>query len=179
MTILTVALILQEKMNWVQIGGTALIFVGIICASWEAKRLSLQKGDYLALAAALVFGLANANDRFILQQLPVYSYLVLAFLLPALVIILWKPQELRYLQTFLQPPLFAKMLLLNIFWAISAATFFAALSIAPNAAQVVMAGLTSVIVITGLSVVFLKERNHLWQKIIGAVVGFVGLMLLN
>jgi drug/metabolite transporter (DMT)-like permease len=178
-TMLVTTLILQENLPWLKWVGAGLIFVGVVCASWETKRLSLQKGDILALIAAVFLGLANANDRFILQHMPVYTYLVLAYLLPALVVAVWKPTELHYLKEFFRPPLFNKILLLNILFVIATATFYAAMFIAPSGGQVAMISLTSVILIVGLSVIFLKERSHLWQKFLGAVLGFMGLLLLN
>ncbi len=178
-TMLVTTLVLQESLGWLRWVGAGLIFAGVVCASWETKKISLQKGDYLALIAAVLLGLANANDRFILQHMPVYDYLVLAFLLPALVVAAWKPSELQYLKEFFHPPLFKNILLLNILFVIATATFYAAMFIAPNGGQVAMATLTSVILIVGLSVIFLKERSHLWQKFLGAVLGFMGLLLLN
>lgn len=57
--------------------------------------------------------------------------------------------------------------------------FFVALQKAPNSSQVAAINLTSVIVIVLLSIIFLKEHTDWLKKIVGAVLSFIGLLLLT
>jgi drug/metabolite transporter (DMT)-like permease len=177
--ILVAAIFLGEQLGAQQLVGAVLVFIGVACASWEVKRLSLQRGDYLALIGAVLFGFANVNDRFLLQNLPILSYLFLAFLLPPLLLAVWYPSELKNSREFLRQPALNRSLLLCAMYSISGAAFFGALQVADNTAQVVTTNLVSVILIVALSAVFLQERKHLWQKMVGAVLAFAGLLFLN
>jgi len=177
-TVLASSIVLKELLTGTQLLGTLLIFAGVILVNLKTSKFSFDKGSLFALAGALAFGFATTNDRFLLKSFAVYPYLTLAFIAPSIMMSLVFPKELKHIKLFLDKNLFKKMLVLTTIYALSAAAFFAALQKSANSSQVVSVNLTSVIVTVFLAVIFLKERDNLPKKIVGAILSFIGLLLL-
>lgn len=178
-TIVASSLLLSESLNSVQLIGALCIFAGVVLVNFKSNQLSFSRGDVLGLIGGLMVGLANTNDRFLLGSINFYMFSALGFFLPTIPMMLIYPKELQHLKAFLEPKLFSKMLLLCFFYGAAALTFFLALQLTPNSSQVAAINLTSVIVIVLLAVVFLKESTDLLKKLIGAILSFAGLWLVN
>ena len=178
-TILIAMVLLNEPVSWLRALGALLIFLGVAVTSWQSEKFQLQQGDWLTLIAAFIYGVANVNDRFALQHMHLYPYLILAYVLPALVIAVVMPKSISEIKVILEPKQLRSILLLTVFFFLSGLTFFGALQIAPNTAQVAAINLTSVVLIVGLSFIFLKESSHWQKKLLGAVITLAGLWLLG
>lgn len=172
-------LLLGESLNAVQYGGAALIFAGIVVANFSSHAKGAGRSGLLfAVLGAVFFGLANVNDRFILQSMELYSYVGLSFLGTALVFAVFQTKKLLAGTSLLRPRPLRKIAVLSLFYAISSVTFFAALQIGESASQVVSVSLVSVIVTVLFAMIFLKEREHPYQKLLGAALSFIGVLLL-
>lgn len=178
-TILASSLLLNEGLTGKQLLGALLIIAGIISVHLQSTKLSFGKGDLFALLAAVGFGFANTNDRFLLQHFTIYTYMSLAFLGPAILTAAMYYKELKHISLFFRKSRLQKMILLSVLYGMSSITFFGALQLSPNSSQVAAINVTSVVVIVLLSIVFLKERTNIAKKIFGALVTFVGLLLLS
>jgi drug/metabolite transporter (DMT)-like permease len=178
-TILASSLFLKEGLLPLQLLGTFLILLGVVLVNIESARLTFSRRELIAFFAAASFGLANTNDRFLLQEFKSYPYMFLVFIVPAILIVLLYPRTVKKMVVFLESGVLVKMLLLCVVYAASAITFFSALQIARNSSQVVSINLTSVIVTVLLAIAFLKERKHLPQKLLGSLASFVGLLLVS
>lgn len=180
-TIAASSILLQEVLTGKQLIGASLIFLAVIVVNWKSGKnmLHLGRGELYAIAAAACFGFANTNDRYILQSFPLYSYLSLAFIAPPVLIASLYPKEIKSITTFFSKKMLPKVLLLSFVYTFSAITFFAALQTGGNSSQIATVNLTSVIVIVLLAVIFLKEREHTVQKIAGAAICFMGLLLVS
>lgn len=176
-TVLASSILLRELLNATQWMGAVLIFAGAVCATAK-KRVAFDKGELFAILAAIVFGFAVTNDRFILQSFEVYTYSIIGFLLPAIFIAAAYPREVRHMKSFLKKETFLQSLAVCFIYALFALTFYMALQEASNSSQVAAVSLSSVILTVILSIIFLKEREFLWRKIFGAVICSVGLLLL-
>lgn len=178
-TIVASSFLLSEGLNQTQLLGALFIFVGVVLVNFKSNQLTFSRGDWLALVGGLMVGLANTNDRFLLGSINFYMFSMLGFLLPTIPMALIYPKEIMAMKTFLQPNLLFKMILLCFCYGAAALTFFLALQLTPNSSQVAAVNLTSVIVIVLLAIVFLKESAELLKKMIGAVLSFVGLLLVS
>lgn len=178
-TIVASWLMLNERLTGWQLAGALCIFVSIVIVHSREARLQIKGKELLALGAAACFGLANTNDRLLLTQLNVFTYIVLAFYLPVAVTALLRPRETLAAPQLLRTRQLPGLLLLCVFYTGSALSFFTALQTAPNSAQVATINLTSVILIVLLSAVLLRERADLGKKIAAAVLTFVGLLLVG
>ncbi|MBU0570201.1 DMT family transporter, partial [Patescibacteria group bacterium] len=177
-TTLASSLILKEFLVGEQWLGTLFIFLGVILVNLKSSKFQFGKGEILALFGAITFGLANTNDRFLLQSFQVYPYVAIGFIAPSFLMSAIYPKELKYIKLFLNKKILKKVLVLSVIYAFSAITFFAALQTSSNSSQVASVNLTSVIITVILSMIILKERDNFPQKIVGAILTFVGLLLL-
>ncbi len=178
-TIIASTIFIGEVLNQKQLLGVVLILLSIIIVSFKASKFSFGKPEFIALLAAIAFGVATTNDRFLLKNIALYPYVSLAFFAPAILVILLNPKKAKKMAVFFEKKLFLKMLLMCVAYALTAITFFSALQIAPTSSQVVTINLTGVIVTVLLSIVFLKERGDLGKKLLSALLCFGGLLLLG
>ncbi len=107
-----------------------------------------------------------------------YTYTGLSFFGTAIVLAVLQTKRLLSGVSLLQPRPLSRISLLAVFYGVSAVTFFAALQIGESASQVVSVSLVSVIVTVLFAMVFLKERDFPYQKLLGAVLAFIGVLLL-
>lgn len=178
-TILASTLFLNESLNTTQWIGALLILFSVILVTVENTKITFGKWEFFTLLAAAAFGFEVTNDRYILTMFPLYTFVSLAFVLPALM--MWMVNVGRTQKIF---ELFHKTNLIRIcsmavVYAVSAILFFSSLQIAPNSSQVITINLTSVVVTVLLAVVFLGERKNLFRKLLGATLCFIGLLLVD
>jgi len=173
------SLIFKEGLTPIQWVGAVLIIVGVVAVSSSKLNLKFNKGDMFALAAAFLFGLANTNDRFLVKFFDPYSYVVLGFLLPGVLIAIFYPKKIVNMKEYIKKTFIFKMLLLCLLYGLSAVAFFAALSISPNSSQIFTINAFGAIITVVLAIIILKERDYLARKIIGAIISLAGLLLVN
>lgn len=177
--ILASSLLLNEGLSAKQWLGTLLILAGVFLVNIQAAKISFSKKESLALLSAIAFGFANVNDRFLLKSLPVYPYVILAFILPGVFIAALFPDTIKKMKVFFERRLLKKMFLLCLIFSASSLTFFASLAKVDSASKVLSINLTTVIVTVLLAIIFLKERENLVQKLLGAFSSFLGLFLVS
>ncbi len=173
------SLLFQELLTPVQWIGAVLIIVGIVIITMKKSGKKLNMGDLYALLAAILFGLANTNDRFLVKFFDPYTYVVIGFLLPGFAIALMYPKKLKLLKTYARKSFLFKMTFLCLLYGLSAVTFFAALQITPNSSQLFSINSFGAIITVILSILVLKEKDHMWKKILGVVVSVAGLLLIS
>ena len=179
-TTLASSLFLREFLLGRQFAGAIFILMGAVLVTLDKKsKLNFDKGILYAFFAAMFFGFANTNDRFLLASFDLFPYVTIAFVLPAIFMVVVKPSSVHKLKAFTKTSLFGKMLLLCLVYALSSITFFGALQVAPNSSQVATISVSSVVLTVFLSIIFLKERENMGRKILGALAAFVGLLLVS
>ena len=137
-------------------------------------------GEIFALTAAVLFGLANTNDRFLVQAFDSYSYVIIGFLLPAIFITGIYPKKILGIGSMFKEKLFLpKLAILCFLYGFAAVTFFQALQITTNSSQLFSINALSGILTVILSIIFLKEYEFIPRKIIGAALSLVGLLLVS
>jgi drug/metabolite transporter (DMT)-like permease len=178
-TVLASSILLKEGLKINQLFGLLLIIGAIIIVNLRSTKIKFQKGDLFAILAAILFGFALTNDKYLLKFFNFYTYTFINFMLPSLLcggIYYSQLKELKYL---LKPNIFMKIIILCIVVAISVSSFFWAFQIGNNSSQIVSLSLTNVIVAVLLSIVFLGERENIVKKIIAGILSFVGVLLLS
>ncbi|MDP2672159.1 MAG: DMT family transporter [Candidatus Daviesbacteria bacterium] len=176
--IIAAVLFLKESFTLNQTLGTFLIIASVAIVTGKTKILHPQKSHIFALLGAAVFGLAFANDAFILRNFDVPSYLFIAFVAPALTVWALNPKSTQKMKPLLQGKSLQRLGILGVIYAVSAITIFLAYQIGRNAAQIAPLNQTSTMVTVILGILLLKERDNLPKKLLGAVISFVGVLLL-
>ena len=154
-------IVLGEIFTPVQALGAILIFVAIVLINLKNKRLKITKGNLYALAFAVCFGLAVVNDKYVMvtSQTEAISYTAVAFLLPTLLLIVTNPKSILKSKHFLKLSMLMKMVLLCVFYSISAICFYLAFQYGANASQLTPIAQSGVILTVILSAIFLNERD--------------------
>lgn len=177
-TIIAAVLFLRESFTLNQTIGTFLIIMSVVIVTGKARLLKPAKSHIFALLGAAAFGLAFANDAFILQNFDVPSYLSIAFIAPALAVWVVNPRSTQKMKPLLKGKSLQKLGILGIIYAVSAITIFLAYQIGRNAAQIAPLNQTSTIATVILGIFLLKERDNLVNKALGAAISFIGVLLM-
>lgn len=178
-TILAAVLFLGEKFLPVQILGTLLVILGVIFVSYRKKSFTLNKGSIYALLGAVFLGLAFTNDAFLVSHFDAASYTGIAFILPGLGIAIYSPKSLLKMKSLFKPSILIKLVLLSIVYGTAALTVYLAYQLGHNAAVLGALSQTSTILTVLLAVIFLKETSQLWKKVLGAIIAFIGVVLIG
>jgi drug/metabolite transporter (DMT)-like permease len=177
-TLLFSSILLNESLTIENFVGLILIIVSIVLINYEKGGFKLQKGDLFALYTAFAFGTSNTNDRFLLNTIDVYPYMVLGFILPALVNLIIYNKRFRPFKTYINQEYLKKMALLCIIYAGSAIFFFVALEATDNSSQLASLNLLNGVITVLMSIVIFKEKDKLLLKIIAALISLMGLLLI-
>lgn len=178
-TILASSVILQEGLTVPQLVGTFLILLGIVVINIKKEKWGFGKGEFFALLLSICFGFQLTNDSFVLKSFPLYPYTFISFLFPGIFLALFNISKMSQVTLFLDNKLLYKMLLINFLYAIAIITFYQSLQLSGNSSQIGAISLLSVIITVLLAIIFLKERQEIGKKILGALFSLVGLSLLN
>ena len=178
-TVLGAVLLLGETLTITKLIGISIIIGAIIFVFYEGKKIKYSKGIQYALLAAACFGLGFVNDAFILQKAEAISYTAIAFALPGIMLLLYKPSAILKLKAFANMKLLGKMMLLSIFQSTAALTIYFAYQKGGDASQLGPMGLSVVILTIILAAIFLGERNNVIKKVIAAILVMIGVYLLR
>jgi drug/metabolite transporter (DMT)-like permease len=178
-TILAAVFFLGEHFTVTQSFGMGLLLVSVFLVSSKEKKFVFNKGLIFSLLAALTIGISFVNDTYIIRSTDVASYLVCSFSFPALLTLLFFPKSVRHIKNFLRKKVFMHMMFFSILTALGTITIYVAYQIARNAAQLGAVNQLATIVTVVLAIVFLRERSHFSRKIIGAILAFIGVVLIG
>ena len=178
-TIAVALIFLGESFDLFKTIGVILVLGSIVLVSFKRKVIRFNKGILYALSSAFCYGVAFANDTFILRQSDALSYTTLAFLFPGLFILAIKPRILTEMKTLLNKPVLSKMVLLGLFYSTSAITIYLAYQRGGTASQLAPISQSVVILTFLLAAIFLSERSQLVRKFVGAIMATIGVLLLR
>lgn len=181
-TALIAFLFLGEILSPRNIWGLLLVMGGVLIVNLKNNLKKSNSNLVIPLFVALIFGINNAVERALLQQLDLYGYVTIAFIVPALLLLLTYPSVSvlkEKLTPYLQPRMIKNNLLMSALYAGSAVTFFTALQSADTASQVTTINISSVVLTVILAAIFLKERDHLSKKLIATMLTLLGLYLVT
>lgn len=178
-TVLASSILLKEGLYINQFLGLFLIIAGIIIVNLRSTKIKFQKGDLFAILAAILFGFALTNDKFLLKSFNVYTYTFINFMFPSILCGMIYFSQFNNLKYLFQPRIFMKILVLCTIVAVSVLTMFLAFQIGNNSSQIVSLSLTNVIIAVLLSMILLGEKENVYKKIIAATLSFIGALLLS
>jgi bacterial/archaeal transporter family protein len=177
--VIAAVIFLGEKISFLNMLGILSIIMGIIVINYQKSNWKLEKGHLYALMSAFMFGVAFTNDIFIIRY---YNspppYIFIAFIIPALAILLYRPQLLRKTRYFLSKEILPKILLLSAIYAISSITIYGAYKAGGDASAIIPIQQTNIVITVILSYFFLSEKDKLIQKSLGSLFVFLGAWLL-
>lgn len=175
-------LFLNSKFSMQQMLGVIILLIAILLTQYSQRQLKINKGIiYIAMAAALfaVFQVVSAQ---LSKTIGVGAYLLIAYFGSTLLFVFAFfpkfrkeiPPLVKNYSTTLKPMLFASStgMLYFVF------SFFA-YKVAPDSGVVVLLLTSQVIVAVILSIIFLKEKGQIKQKIIAGVLAVIAGILIK
>lgn len=171
-------LFLHEAITLQKMFGAIIILAGVAITMYVNRRFRINKGTIFVLLAGLIWGFVDINGFYILQSMSALSYQIYFYLLPVLALILVSPSTIRKLNYYFRLDRAIKVTFLSLFDTLGLLTLFLAYQAGGQASVIGPLSNAKIIVTVILAMVFLKERGHLTNKLIGAVVTVLGVILL-
>lgn len=187
------SLFLNESFNFTKVIGSVLIFLGIVLAVFRRRKVSWYKkvfnavfireerratGIFLTLAAALVTAVELMGFKYLLNEFAVPFTLFTVSLISTFLFLLVVPNLIKRSLDLVRGEK-GKLVFLNAFLAnVSWVLFFWATSMTEaSKTQPISQGMTVLTVLGGI--IFLKERERIWQKILGGILAVIGVILVK
>jgi drug/metabolite transporter (DMT)-like permease len=158
--------------------GLLAVLIGIVIVDYSSELWKISKSELYALLAAICIGVTNANSQFVLTEVNLSTFLVIAFIFPGLLLITIYPRKLKTLSNYMKKEYLGSFFSLAFIYTVSSIYFFKAIQDSADSALVTAVGLSSIIVTVIFAYIILKERDHFWRKLLAAVITFGGLLLL-
>lgn len=178
-SVLSALMFLGEKLSTTNIFGIVAIILGVIIVNYQKTAWKLERGHLYSLLAALMYGLAFTNDALIINHFhSVPPYVFLAFILPAIAILLYRPSLVAKLPHYFSKEMIGKLFFTATIYAASAISLYTAYKMGGKASIISPIQQTNVVITVILSYFLLNEKDKLSQKIIGAALVFGGALLL-
>lgn len=172
-------ILLSDALTTNKLVGTLVMFIGLITLTYQRKgffsRLR-EKSVVLLLVASLLYAIVSIIDKYALNFFTEGTYGFVVFLIPGLLFIPFlRKKKAEY-----------KQLMRNRWKMIFVAGLFAVLSYYFRLKALALADASLVFPITRMGIlisvfsgiIFLKERKHVWRKVIASVIIIVGASIL-
>lgn len=169
---------LHENVTLKMVIGALIIITGVMLTRFEKKKFTINKGIVLVLLAAFFSGTSEIDGYYILRSINATNWLIYSDFLPVFAILLLWPKVVGKLTYYFQKDKAIKVILLSLCDAFGMLALFLAYQTGHNASIIGPLSATRIIVTVVLAMIILKERNNIRNKIIGAVVTVIGVILL-
>ncbi len=170
-------ILFHEHLTAMQIIGVLFIFASVGILAERKGAFKFDSGVLLGLLTGLLFGFATATWAYVGRHADAASWTALSFAGPSLVVLATHPKAVKDMKPFLRGTKFTRMILLGVFFSISAVTLLTAYQ-RGNVSLIAPLQQTTIIVTILLAVIFLHERKRLWVKTAAAAICFVGVLLI-
>lgn len=174
------AIFLHENITVSSVIGTFLISGAILITTFSKKyKIGFNKGSITLLVASFFYGFAFVNDGYLLKNnFNTFLYSSMAFLLPALSISIFQIHAVKNIRYFLATKRLTKILVVAMLISLGTVSIYFAYQKGGNISRIGPLSQISIILTVILGIIFLNEKDKIWQKIIGAVISIVGVILI-
>lgn len=177
-SVLGAFIFLGEPFSYMKIAATFIIILGVTIASWKKHSGKWGKGATFVLTAAFLFSISDIAGYFLLNYINPVAFTGLTYLLPAIILIIYKAPELHKITFYTRPSNFWKIILAASLDAFGAFSFFYAYTLGRNVSVITPLLGTRIIVTVILAALILGERENIHLKIIGASIIILGSLIL-
>ncbi len=163
-TIVLALIFLGESFTWIQAIGVILILSSIIFVQKDRKILT-NTGSLYAIIGTSLYGIAVVSDTFILKHYDAASYVSVISFLPALFLLLIRPDKIVRLRSYFRISYLKNIFLYSLFYGIQAITYYFALQHGANASRMATIIRSEIVLTVLLAAIILKEREKIYIKI--------------
>ncbi|HBO11067.1 TPA: hypothetical protein DD448_03950 [Candidatus Collierbacteria bacterium] len=179
-SVLSAVWFLGENLLPKNIVGIVAIVAGLVVLNYQKSRWKLEKGHLYAMVRAIFFGVAFTNDAVIIQYYDsAPPYVFLAFVLPALAILAYRPKLVMNIPYFFSKKMLGKFLLTAATYALSAIAIYSAYKVGGKASIITPIQQINIVLTVIFGYFLLNEREKLIQKFIGSTLAFFGCSLVD
>src|SRR3989344_5938895 len=162
-------LFLNEAVALRQVFGSLIIIAGISIAIFSDRKFQINKGVLFVLLSAMLFGMVDINGYYILRDVDATTYQIYFYFLPVLALLLIQPKTITKIVYYLNPVTGIKVTLLSIFDTLGMLALFYSYQAGGKASVIGPLSASKVIITTILGFIILRERDHLMNKLVGAI----------
>ena len=170
--------LLGETLTTWKILAAMLIIMGVVIAEWRKQRFQLNIGAVYVLIAAICYASGEVLSFLTLQNFDSTAFLIYGSFLSAVIIAITSPGIFSNLSFYKQHNNLANIMIVSINDTLATLFLFNAYQIGRNALQIGPIMGTQTIVTVILAYIFLRENDHMLQKIVGALLAMGGTILL-
>ena len=174
------AIFLHENVTVSSVIGTVLVFGAIFITSFsKGEKIKFSKGAVTLLISSFFYGFAFVNDGYLLKNnFNTFLYSSMAFLLPALTISVFQMRAVKNIRYFIVTKRLIRALMAALLLSLGTVTIYYAYQKGGNISQIGPLSQLSIIVTVIFGIIFLQEKGKLWQKIAGAIISIIGVILI-
>ena len=172
------AIFLHEAVTLQRVLGAIVILLGIAITIYINKKFQVNKGILFVLLGAILFGLTDINGYYILQRMDASNYQIYASFLPVFTLLLFMPRSIKKIPYYFKVDRTIKVGLLSLCDTFGMLALFFAYQAGGQASVIGPLSATKIIITVFLAMLFLRERSHMTNKILGAIVSVAGVILL-
>jgi uncharacterized membrane protein len=170
-------LLLHESFSIYKLVGAVIILLGITIAQWKKQRFVFNYGVLFILLASLSYAIAEIISFFILRNFDAVSFNVYNCFLPVMALIIFTPKTIKKLAYYFKPKRGLNISIVSVTDTLATFLLFFAYQAGRNASQIAPIMATQTIISVLLATVILKEKNNWINKLIGAIIVVIGLIL--
>ncbi len=170
-------IIFHEHLSLLNMLGTLLIFASVGLLADRTGKFKLDEGIVMGLFTGVIFGLATMAWVYAGRYSDAASLTMFSFAGVCLTVLVTHPDSVKQMRPIFSKSVLRVMLVLAVLFSASAVALLKAFQVG-NASLVAPVQQTSIIVTTLMAIVFLKEKERLWVKLLAAAICFVGVVLI-
>lgn len=171
-------ILLGEPFSMMKVAGTIVIMLGICIALWKRNQLTFGRGSLLVIISTLLYSSSDLLSLYFVRDFDPLSLLVYISFLPVIVLLILKPKTVKKIPFYFKPRRALVIVVLSLIDIVGTLSVYMAYQVGRNAAQIGPLMGTITIVSVLIAIIFLKERDNMRNKLIGALIVVVGVWML-
>jgi drug/metabolite transporter (DMT)-like permease len=181
-TIVAASILLQERLNDQQLLGASILIGSAFMATLpHLTRRSSTKiaGLDFAIVSVVLMGLATVFERWMLTRMDFGTYLILGWGAQTLWMVAFAWPDRKYINIFRDKNNLRQTIWYALSNTFAGVCFVAALKLSGNVSLVSAFASFMTVTVVLAAFFFLKEKEWLWYKVAAAIIGIIGLIVLN
>ena len=173
---------LNEVLTFKKIIGVMLIAIGVITIYWIKNGFKgLGIPQLFIVLYQMVLVILGLIDRYLLNYFSqIATYLFATSIFASICTIIIKPKAIKQIRPLLKPDRGNLLIITSAFLScLSVFSFFAAMKAGGEISRIGPIWQLSVILTVLLGIIFLKERENYFRKIVGATIVFIGVVFIK
>lgn len=177
-TIVASFVFLGDRLRPEQLFGAFLILASVVIINFSRHILRMKQGSWLALLGTALYGLAVVSDTYIINHYNAVSFLPLICFISGTLLLFSHLKKTRALISGIRH-IDKNLIIFIALYSVQSISFYMALERGALVSQMSTIARASIVLTVLLGAIFLKERDRMPKKIIGAILTTIGVLLVT